>query len=118
MTDPPSTMTYVSVVSRETVSIDFTLAALNDLPVNVADIQNEHIMVPVTENIWTVLGPEYGEDAGRKAVLVRALYDLKSAGAAFWNHFEIFMHNLGFLPCPADLYLWIKHIGYLAGEPN
>ena len=39
---------------------------------------------------------------------MQALYGLKSAGAAFWNHLSDFMHHLGFLPCPADLFLWMK----------
>ena len=36
-------VTYVSVISRETVRIALTLAALNDLEVKVADIQNAYI---------------------------------------------------------------------------
>ena len=64
--------------------------------------------MPVTEKIQTVLGPEFGEDSGRKAIVVRALYGLKSARATFWNHLEDCMHHLGILPYPADLYLWIK----------
>ena len=73
-------------MSRETVSIFFTLPALNDLPVNVADIQNAYIMEPVTEKIWTVLGHEFGEDAGRKAILVYTLHGLYSFGSACRNH--------------------------------
>jgi hypothetical protein len=34
------TMTYASVVSRESVRIALTLAALNDLEVKTADIEN------------------------------------------------------------------------------
>ena len=83
VTKPPATITYASIVSRETVRIALTLAALNGLEVKVADIQNAYITAPVTELIWTVLGPEFGEDAGKKALLIRALYGLKSAGAAF-----------------------------------
>jgi hypothetical protein len=37
-TDTPHDMTYASVVSRESVRIDFNLAALNDLNVKMADI--------------------------------------------------------------------------------
>ena len=40
VTDPPVTITYLSKVSRETVSIDVTLDALNELPVKVEDIHN------------------------------------------------------------------------------
>ena len=39
-TEAPTVLTYASVVSRETVQIALTLAALNDLDVKVSDIQN------------------------------------------------------------------------------
>ena len=51
VTDPPYTITYTSVVLRETVRIDFTLAYLNDLPVKLTDIKNAYITTPVTEKI-------------------------------------------------------------------
>jgi hypothetical protein len=35
------------------------------------------------EKVWTILGPEFGSEAGKGAIIVRALYALKSAGAAF-----------------------------------
>ena len=85
VTEPPETITYESVVSRETVNIAPIFAALNDLPVKVAYIQIDYITAPVTENIWTVLGQGFGEDNGRKAIVVQALYGLKSEGAAFRN---------------------------------
>ena len=56
VTEPPSTMTYVIVVSRDTLRIALTLDALNYLPAKVADIQNAYIIAPVTDKIWTVLG--------------------------------------------------------------
>jgi len=41
VTDPPSTLTDSSVVSRESVRIVFLIAALNDLQVCVADVKRE-----------------------------------------------------------------------------
>ena len=55
MMESPVTISYVSVVSRETVRIALTLAALNDLPVKVADTQNAYITSSVTDKIWTFL---------------------------------------------------------------
>ena len=78
MTDPPANVTYASLLWREKVRIYLTLAALNNLPVKVADIQNAYITAPVTEQIWTVPGQSLGEDSGRKAILVWSLYGLKS----------------------------------------
>jgi len=69
MTDAPATTTFASVVSCKTVRIAITLASLNDLQVKVSDIENAYITAPCTEKIWTVLGPEFGSDAGKAPLL-------------------------------------------------
>jgi hypothetical protein len=48
MTKAPP-LTYASVVSRESVRIALTLAALNDLEVKTADIENAYLTAPVSE---------------------------------------------------------------------
>jgi hypothetical protein len=93
--DTPHTITYASVVSRELVRIAFTLAALNDLENKMADIDNAYLTAPLTEKVWCIFGPEFGEDAGKKALIVRALYGLKSTDAAFRNHHAECMTHLG-----------------------
>jgi hypothetical protein len=93
-TDTPHAMTYTIVVSRESVRIALTLAALNDVDVKMADIENAYLAAPITEKVWTVLGPEFGDNAGKRALIVRALYGLKSAGAAFRNHLAECMKHL------------------------
>ena len=55
-----------------------------------------------------VCGPEFGKDAGRIAIVKRALYGLKSSGASFRNHLADCMRELGYRPCRADPDLWIK----------
>ena len=62
----------------------------------------------MTEKIWTVLGQEFGEDYGRKTIVVRALYGLNSAGDAFRNHLADYMHYLVFLPYTSNLDLLMK----------
>ena len=74
----------------------------------VAYIQNSYIAALVTDKICTVVGRDFGEDAGRKDIVVLALYALKSSGYAFRNHLEECIYNLVFLPCPADLYICRK----------
>ncbi len=83
LTQAPATITYASVVSRETVRLALTFASLNDLKVKVGDVLSAYIIAPVMEKVWTILGPEFGHDSGKSAVIVCALYGLKSAGAAF-----------------------------------
>ena len=86
MTEAPATITYASVVSRESVRIALTLAALNGLEVKTANIENAYLTAPVNEKIWCTLGPEFGSEAGKRAIVVRSLYGLNTAGAAFRNH--------------------------------
>ena len=88
--------------------MSLNMDALNDLYVKMADIENVYLTAPINENIWTVLGPKFGDDAGKYALIVRALYGLKSAGAAFRNHLAECMKHLGWMPCRADIYLWMK----------
>jgi hypothetical protein len=106
---PHPSLTYASVVSRESVRIALTLAALNDLEVKASDIQNAYLTAPLlTEKIWTVCGPEFGEDQGKNAVVVRALYGLKSAGHDYGVHIAQCMVHLGYTPCEADRDVWMK----------
>jgi hypothetical protein len=93
-TDAPHVMTYASVVSRESVRIELTLVALNDLDVMMGYIENDYLTAPITEKVWTVLGPEFGDDAGKRYLIERALYGLNSAGAAFRNHLASCMEHL------------------------
>jgi hypothetical protein len=98
ITDTPHAMTYASVVSRESVRVALALAALDELDVKMAYIENAYLTAPLTEKVWTVLGVEFVDDAGKRALIVRALYGLKSAGAASRNHLAECMKHLGWNP--------------------
>ena len=106
MTEASETLTYASVISRETVRIMLTIAALNDLEVKMADVQNDFLTALCSESIHMSLGPEFGEDQEKTAVIVRALYGLTSAGVSFRNHLADCMCHLGYHSCLADLDLW------------
>lgn len=83
LTKVPSHLAYSSVVSRESVRIMFLLAALNDLNILSADIGNAYLYTPNREKVYAIAGKEFGSRAGETVVIVRALYGLKSAGAAW-----------------------------------
>ena len=83
MTEAPASLTYSSVVSRESIRIAFTMAALNDLGVLVADIGNAYLNADCLEKVYTIAGPEFASNAGKHIVITRALYGLKSSGAAY-----------------------------------
>lgn len=109
-TDPPKAMTFSSVVSRDSVRLFFTIAALNDLEVLSADIQNAYLSAPVhpDEKYWIRAGTEFGSDKGRPAKIVRALYGLKSSGARFRAHLASTIRALGFKSCKADPDVWMR----------
>ena len=96
MTEAPAVMTYASIISRETVHIALTITALNDLEVKGSDVQNAYLTAPCAEKIYTRLGPEFGLDKDKLAVIVHALYGLKSAGASFGRHISDCMRTMGF----------------------
>jgi hypothetical protein len=90
------------------VRIALTLVALNDLYVKMTGIDNDYLTAPITEKVWTVLGPEFGDDAGNRALIVRALYGLNYDDAALRKHLAECMKHLGWNPCRADRDLWMK----------
>ncbi len=96
----PSCCTFAGVVSRESVRIALTYAALNNLPIYAADIQNAYLQVPSSEKHYIIWGKEFGlKNVGRIALTIRALYGGKSAGADYWRHVRTAMEELGFTSC-------------------
>ena len=104
-----ATSTYAGVVSKDTVRIAFTYAALHGLDLFAADIKNAYLQVPITERYWTRCGPEFGPELeGNVTYIVRALYGTKCAGRDFRNHLRECMDMLGYTSCLADPDLWMQ----------
>jgi hypothetical protein len=109
LTDTPPTMTYSSVVSRESVRIAFLVAALNDIDLLMFDVGNAYLNAATTEKLYTVAGREFGKDEeGVTMIIRRALYGLKSSGAAYRAHFAATLTELGFTSCKADPDVWMR----------
>lgn len=109
MTDPPASLTYASVVSRDSVRIALLIAALNDLDVLCADVSNAYINATCREKTHFKAGSEFGpNNQGRMVIIVRALYGLKSSGAAWRAHLAQTMSDMGFVPCEADPDVWMR----------
>ena len=105
----PLHSTYAGVVSRESVRIALTYAALNDIDVKAADIRNAYLQAPTSEKYYVVCGAEFGlENVGKRALIRRALYGGKSAGRDFRNHLRACMEHIEFKACPADPDIWMR----------
>jgi len=75
-TEPPASVTYSSVVSRDSVRIALTIASLNSLHLSACDIGNAYLNAACREKLWTVAGPEFGSEKGSVMIIARALYGL------------------------------------------
>jgi hypothetical protein len=97
--------TYSSVPSRDSIRMFFLLAALNDLDVLSADIQNAYLTAPIKEKYYVVAEAADGfsrEFSGRPAKIVRAMYGLPVAGASFRAYLAAHLRGLGYSSCKAD----------------
>jgi hypothetical protein len=107
-TEAPASLTYSSVVSRDSVWIAFLIAALNVLDLFAADIGNAYLNAKCREKIWTVAGLEFGSNAGCVMIIVKALYGLKSSGAAWRALLAQTLTELGYKSTRADPDVWIR----------
>jgi hypothetical protein len=107
-TNTPAAMTYSSVVSRDSVRIALTIAALNDLKILACDIQNAYLTADCRERVWIQAGPEFGSEAGTNMLVKKALYGLKSSGAAFRAFLAETLDAMGYRPTYADPDVWMR----------
>ena len=114
--DTPQSITYSTVVSRDSVRILLTVAALNDIDVMGCDVQNAFLTAKNTEKHWMRAGPEFGHEQGKNFLVVRALYGLKSASAAFRSFLAEKLDDAGFTSTHADPDVWIRPAVKSCGE--
>ena len=118
-TPDPEQSTYAGVVSRESVRIALTCAALNGLDVQACDIKNACIQAPSLEKHYIICGDEFGiEKKGRIALVLCALCGGKSKGTDFWKHLRTCMEHLGFQSCKSDPDVWMREAQHLDGTPH
>ena len=108
-TGAPTSITYSSVVSRDSVRICLLAAALNGLEVMACDIKGAYLTAPAREKVVTTAGEEFGPELKGKTLLItRALYGLKSAGAAFRAYLAEHLHSMDYRPSYADPDVWMR----------
>ena len=109
LTDPPSSLTYASVVSRETGKIAFLIAALNDPKILAGYIQNAYLNVYTKEKIYFRAGKEWKYNKGRVIIITRALYGLKSSALMWRNHLaDVIGNKISFKSSLEDPDLWYR----------
>ena len=108
-TEVPKASVFSSVVSRDSVRILFTIAALNDLPILSCDVQSAYLHAPTTEKVMTKAGPEFGsQDEGKTVLIVRALYGLRSSGARWRDHMAATLREMNYVRSIGDPDVWMR----------
>jgi len=104
----PHIQAHSTVVSRDSVRICLTLAALNDLELLSGDIENAYLSAPCREKVWLKAGPEFGKLEGRTFIVQKALYGLKSSGSAFRIFLAETLDDISFKSSIADPDVWMR----------
>ena len=103
------TSNYAGVVSRESVRIAFTYAAMMGLPVMAGDIKNAYLQAPTSEKHYIECGREFGlGNVGRKAIITGSIYGGRVSGRDYWLHLRKCMDSLGFKHSLGDSDVWYR----------
>jgi hypothetical protein len=89
------------------VRLAFLIAGLNNLDVLAGDMTNAYLNALCREKIWFEGGVETGEDRGKVLIKARALYGLKSSGAAWRADLAATLRDMNFTSSQADPDVWI-----------
>ena len=73
-----------------------------------ADIENAHLTAPCREKVWIKGGKEFGELEDCILIVERALYGLRSSGAAFRAFLAETLDDMGFKSSEADPDVWFR----------
>jgi len=90
-------------------TIAFLITTLNELEINSIDIGNAYLNAPAREKVYTTAGPEFGPDkVGRPVIIERALYGLKTSGAAWHSQLTETLRSMDFALSLADPDVWLR----------
>ena len=98
----------------------FKSSALNYLNFLACEMQNEYLTEKSQEKIWTVSGPDFGNEQVKSMIVVRALYGLNLSGEDFRDLIDEQLHELGYMTSIADPDVWmipeVKQGGFMYYE--
>ena len=72
---------YAGVVSLRGLRLMLFLSELNGLKEWATDIGNSYLKATISEKVYIVAGPEFGDLEGTKLIIHKELYGLRSEGA-------------------------------------
>ena len=107
--DVPKEEVFSPVVSMEAVRLGFLMAKMNGLKVCAGDVGNAFLHGITREKLYIVAGEEFGPElAGKRLIIDKSLYGLKSSAARYHEHLSHTLRKMGYKPSLADPDLWMK----------
>ena len=106
--DPKGLSTRATVVKGISVRLLDLIAEAQGLEVLCGDIGNAFIQATTNEKVYTRVGNEFGEHAGKIALIVKALYGLTTSAERFHTLFADFIRSIGFTPTRFDRDVWMR----------
>lgn len=108
-TSNPEISSYAGVISRESIQIALTYAALHGINIMSGDMQSVYLQMPLSEKNYIICGKEFELKHIRKVALIwRVLYEGKVICRDFWMRRRRFMDMLGFKCSLVDSNIWMR----------
>ena len=106
--DNTSSVTYSTVVSRDSFIIRLKIAAMNDINILATDTENAYLISPCQEKVWMQYSPEFGNLEGKLLVVKKALYSLEYLGTALRAFLAETFDDIGFRSSIDDPDVWMR----------
>ena len=105
--NPKGLSTWATVVKVISVHPLDIIADSQDLQVMCGDICNAFIQANTKEKVYTWVGKEFVEHAGKIPLIIKALYGLTTSAEHFPSLLADFLQECGFNPTHFDCDVWI-----------
>ena len=94
---------YSGVVAMNSIRLGFVLGELNQLTCCAGDVGNAFLYGKTKEKVYITAGKEFGPDLeGKRLVIYKSLYGLRTSAARFHEHLAEKLRTLGYKPTKAD----------------
>jgi hypothetical protein len=110
LTNVPNMSVYSGVVSLQGLRMVAFLSELNGLNLWATDIGNAYLEARMSELLFIIASPEFGDLEGHMLVIYKALYRLCSSGLRWHERFSACLRDMGFFPCKAEPDIWMRRV--------
>ena len=76
-----------------------------------SNFTNAFLYGKTNEKVYVIAGDEFGDNKGKRMIVDRSLYGLRSSAARFHEHLSVKLRKMGFRPSKADPDLWYRKVG-------